>query len=368
MEHEHFSIELDGEEADDLYGDILSMEVELDEDMAGMFRIRLSAQQNRDGTWAYLDDERLSVWKKVVIRAGFAGAAEEIIAGYITHVRPAFEPEPAQTALEVWGMDASVLMDREEKLKDWPNKKDSDIAAELFSAYGLTPDVEDTAVVHDEKVSTIIQRETDMQFLRRLALRNGFECYVEGSTGSFASPKVSASSQPVLAVHFGQETNVNRLALEINALAPASVSMCQVDRAEKKIVTVSTERSLLASLGRTGAAGLLGPGMNPGLVHLGRAVATGTPEMTALCQGLFHQADWFVTGSGEIAGNHYGHVLRPRQTVAIKGAGEAYSGRYYVTRVTHSFSLDGYIQSFQVKRNALMPSGLEDFSSSAGVF
>ena len=36
-------------------------------------------------------------------------------------------------------MDASVLMDREDKLKDWPNKKDSDIATEIFRRYGLTP-------------------------------------------------------------------------------------------------------------------------------------------------------------------------------------------------------------------------------------
>ena len=80
-------------------------------------------------------------------------------------------------------MDGSVLMDREEKLKDWPNKKDSDIAAEIFNLHGFTPEVEDTEVIHDEAVSTVIQRETDIQFLNRLALRNGFECYVEGTTG-----------------------------------------------------------------------------------------------------------------------------------------------------------------------------------------
>src|SRR5216683_2804527 len=126
-------------------------------------------------------------------------------------------------SLEIWGMDGSVLMDREEKLKDWPDKKDSDIAAEIFSLYGLTPETEDTVVTHDEKVSTIIQRETDIQFLRRLALRNGFECYVEGKTGYFRPPQVDAPPQPVLAVHFGDETNVRHLAIEVNALTPTNV-------------------------------------------------------------------------------------------------------------------------------------------------
>ena len=73
------------------------------------------------------------------------------------------------------------------------------------------------------KMSTIIQRETDMQFLKRLALRNGFECYVEGDTGFFAPPAAIGDPQPVLAVHFGDETNVNRFRLEVNALTPTNV-------------------------------------------------------------------------------------------------------------------------------------------------
>ena len=103
--------------------------------------------------------------------------------------------------------------------------------------------VEDTSVVeitHDEAVSTILQRETDMQFLKRLALRNGFECYVEGTTGYFRKPQVGATPQPVLAVHFGEETNVNRLSIEVNALTPANVTMFQVDLTSKGVKAAAT--------------------------------------------------------------------------------------------------------------------------------
>ena len=119
-------------------------------------------------------------------------------------------------------MDGSVLMDREERLYAWPNETDSAIAAKIFSRHGLSPEVTDTEARHDDKISTIIQRETDMQFLKRLALRNGFECYVEGRTGFFRRPQLSADPQPVLAVHFGADTNVNRFSLEVNALAPTN--------------------------------------------------------------------------------------------------------------------------------------------------
>ena len=64
-----------------------------------------------------------------------------------------------------------------------------------------------------------------MQFLKRLAQRNGFECYVEGKTGFFRAPRLRDTPQPVLAVQFGEgETNVNRFSLEVNALTPTRVA------------------------------------------------------------------------------------------------------------------------------------------------
>jgi phage protein D len=365
MEHENIIINIEGEEVRDVYPDIISLEVELDDELASMFRLKLAILQQPEGRWSYLDDTRLRAWKKMTISAGFAGGAEEVMSGYITHVKPDFTADPAQCTLEIWGMDSSVLMDREEKLKDWVNKKDSDIASEIFSLYGFTPAVEDTRIVHDEAVSTIIQRETDMQFLKRLALRNGLECYVEGATGYFRPPQVNGPPQPVLAVHFGKETNVNRFAIEVNALTPTNVAMVQIDRISKEILDAAAESGRQLALGSTDADDLLGTGISPGQVYVGMNTATGNLEMSALCQGLFDQAEWFLTGEGEIAANHYGHVLKPRGTVTVKGIGASYSGVYYVNHVTHRFTADGYIQRFRVKRNALNPTGAENFSGTA---
>jgi len=361
MEHENLIVEIEGSEAEDLYPSLLSLEVELDNELAGMFRMKLSILLDEEGTWSFIDDERLQPWKQVTIKAGFDDTGDELIAGYITHVRPYFDPDMSRCMLEIWGMDKSVMLDRQEKLKDWPNKKDSDIASEIFSLYGLTPDVEDTEVIHDEALSTIIQRETDMQFLKRLARRNGFDCYVEGDTGYFKSADLDSPPQPLLSVQFGEETVVNRLSLEVNALTPVNVAMTQIDKASKEILEASSESSQQTSLGSRNAAGLLGAGMEPAALHISRNAATGTPEMTALCQGIYHKGEWFVTAQGEIAANQYGHVLKARQTVTIRGIGEAYSGIYYVSSVTHLFTAEGYKQFFIGKRNALQPSGAEVF-------
>lgn len=119
-------ITIEGEETPEVYSDLLSLEVEVDDEMASMFRLRLAIMQQPDGVWTYIDDERFSVWKKMTISAGFDTGIEEIMSGYITHVKPEFDPDLTQCTVEIWGIDSSILMDREEKLKDWPNKKDSE--------------------------------------------------------------------------------------------------------------------------------------------------------------------------------------------------------------------------------------------------
>ena len=367
MEHERLRIEIDGAEIEELYPDLLSLEVELDEELAGMFRMQIGLPQQEDGSWRHLDDERLAPWTPVTIKADFDSGEEELIAGYITHLRIDFCGEPTQCMLEVSGMDGSVLMDREDKLKAWANKKDSDIAQEILRSYGFSPEAEDTGIVHDEAVSTIVQRETDMQLLRRLALRNGFECFVEGARGFFRAPQIDADPQPVLAAHFGDETNLARFVAEVNALTPANVAMSQVDRLSKEILDAAVDSGSEPVLGDTGAAGLLAPGMTAGQVHVAMSVATGPAEMTALCRGLFHRGQWFVTVQGAVDAARYGHVLRPRRTVPIKGVGETYSGLYYVSHVTHRFTDCAYAQEFRARRNALRPTGDEPFEGDSGL-
>jgi phage protein D len=343
--------------------DVISLEVEL----ASMFRLRLAIRQQRNGTWTYLDEEQFRPWNPLSITGGFETGMEELLSGYITHVKPDFPRHAAQCSLEIWGMDGSVRMDREEKLQDWPNNKDSAIAAQIFARYGFASFVDDTEIVHDEAVSTIIQRETDMQFLKRLALRNGYECYVEGTTGFFQLPRLANTPQPVLAVHFGNDTNVNHFSLEVNALTPTKVTMFQVDRTNKDTLGRTMEAGQQKVLGAVKAAAIRPPGdlIAPGHVYVSMNAATGGVEMGTLCQELFHQAEWFVTAVGEIDGKRYDHVLKPRQTVTIKGVGATYSGVYYVTHVTHTFTPQGYTQFFRAKRNALMPTGLEDFAGTA---
>jgi hypothetical protein len=61
-----------------------------------------------------------------------------------------------------------------------------------------------------------------------------------------------------------------------------------------------------------------------------------------------------VSGSGTLDTLRYGRVLKARRLVGVRGAGPAFDGLYYVTKVTHSMKRGAYKQSFSLGRNGLV--------------
>jgi hypothetical protein len=63
-----------------------------------------------------------------------------------------------------------------------------------------------------------------------------------------------------------------------------------------------------------------------------------------------------LSASGQLDVLRYGHVLKARQLVSVRGAGAIYDGLYHVKSVTHNIRRGQYKQSFTLKRNALTSS------------
>ncbi len=352
---------IDGTPAPDLFASLLEMEVEEDYRAAAMFRIKLAINREKNGLWRFLDDNRLKLWSKVELSVTLFDEKTLLMAGYVTQIRPSIATDENASVVEIYGLDGSCLMSMEEKINAWPNKSDSDIARTVFQSYNLTPEVEDTQIVHDEAVATIIQRETDIQFLKRLARRNGFECFVKGDKGYFRKPVLIQVPQPVLAAHFGPATNLVSFEARLNALKPAAVEMHQIDTIGKQIQSVAVDTSQQRHLGRDNPASVSAPGGIGARLFVKHAMATGLPEMENLCRALFDEGEWLIEAKGELESVAYGTVLQARSLVPIKGVGEIFSGLYYVTKVKHLFKVDRYTQQFMARRNALAPTGPSDF-------
>ncbi len=78
--------------------------------------------------------------------------------------------------------------------------------------------------------------------------------------------------------------------------------------------------------------------------------------MRALLVGLARAAQRanVTTGDGSLDVLRYGRLLRARELVGVRGAGTAFDGLYYVSRVTHEIGRGAYTQSFTLKRNGLV--------------
>lgn len=161
------SITIADKPAPDLFLVLLEMEVEEDHRLATVFRIRLSIQLQEDGTWNFIDDPRLQLWVKVEIAVSFDDTKTSLVKGYLTNIDLHVDVDENSSYLELKGMDATCLMNLEEKIQDWPNKSDSDIASAVFRKYQLSTKIDDTGITHDPTVSTIMQRDTDIQFLKK---------------------------------------------------------------------------------------------------------------------------------------------------------------------------------------------------------
>lgn len=332
---------------------LIELEVEEHHELAGVFRIKLAIVREKDGLWTFLDQQMARPFAKVEIKMDAGDREELLIVGYVTQIRVHIDEAEGKSYLELVGMDTSCLMSAEEIIKDWPEKRDSAIATEIFKKYGLEVDgVKDTKVDHPEKMSTIIQRESDIQFLKRLARRNGFECVIEGTRAVFGKPDLTATPLPVLAAHFDKETNLTAFDANWNALRPTAVEYQQIDSAAKQIQVVTVNRSAQKQLGKdTAVRPPLPAGKSPQM-FVRHHLTTGIPEAQNLVDAIADEADWFLEVRGEVDTALYGALLRARRKLPIKGVGELLSGLYYVTSVRHVYKVDNYIQHFTARRNA----------------
>ena len=365
---------------------------------AGAFSLRLISRLQDDGSWGYLDDDRLALFNPVNIQIGFiagggiaaavgsllgggggaGGGLSTVFDGYITALKLSLSPDPGGTFVEVNGMDSSVLMNMEEKIATWPNMSDSDIAQQIVGAYGVAVQADSTGTTHQEDATTIVQRATDLQFVRELARRNGLEFYFEtddsGTVNAyFRAPQLDATPQPDLAVQFGDQTNLKSFSAHLTALRPLSVKTEQMDVQANSANTAQVSSVSLTSLGDKDAdsliSGPLGSLVTP-KDALAQTLVLGPPtsdstELQTIAQAVRDESGWFINASGEVNNDAYQNVLRPRRLALVKGAGKTFSGKYYVTRVTHEVRADGsYSQKFEARRNARDLDGSEQFGGS----
>ena len=353
---------------------IKQIEMEDHARMADMLRLRLAVAVKEDGSgWTLLDDTLFTrmVNLRLSVTVG-SGSAQPLINAYVIEVDTKFSNEPGGSELIVTAMDPTVLMHLDEKVKPWPNMKDSDVASAIFAdaSYGFTPVVEDTSWSRQENDHTLIQRGTDIQFLQQLADRNGYECFVEMTDagtleGHFHPPKHDGQPQGTLTVNTGAATNVNRFQARFDMLGPTTAKAATLDPDDASAQSGQADNAKQGEgMGDEPAV----PAERPRKLLLSQLGMAQAGEVQRYAQAVVDRSSWSIVAEGELNTVAYGGVLKAKQPVMVRGVGRQFSGRYYVERVLHTIAGDGaYTQRFTLRRNATGLTGQENFRSDDGL-
>jgi len=295
--------------------------------------------------------------KRVVIGVAFGIVPEVLIDGVITHHQIQPSNEPGLATLTVSGRDLKTVLDLEEKNAQYPNQPDFIIFSQViagYGQYGLIPVPTPTVDIPIELERVPRQQETDLAFVQRLAQRNGFVFYIEpvtlGVNTAYFGPENRLSlPQPALTLDMGAATNLKSLSFQYDALAPVGTTGTFVEPFFKTALPIPQ----LPTLKVPPLA------LKPAPVYrttITRETANQNPVkagVTALAQAM--NTPDAVTASGELDATRYGHVLRARKLVGVRGAGLSYDGLYYVKGVSHSMSRGTYSQSFTLSREGTGP-------------
>jgi len=354
----------------DLLNAVRRIEVEEHAGMADMLRLRLGVAVRSDGSgWTIVDDSLFTRLAEVKLSVTVgSGAATPLMHGYVIDVSSDFSSDPNASELVVTAMDSTVLMHLEEKVKSWPNMKDSDVASAIFSdsQYGFTPVVDDTGFSRQENDHTLIQRGTDIQFLQKLAEHNGYECFVETNDagdveGHFHAPKHDGQPQGTLTVNMGSATNVNRFKVRFDMLRPTTAQAATLDPDDASSQQGQAQEATQAEgMGDEPSV----PADRPRKVLLSQLAMAQSGEVQRYSQSVVDRSSWAIVADGEVNTIAYGGLLKAKQPVMVRGVGRQFSGRYYVERVLHRIVSDGtYVQRFTLRRNATGLTGQENFRS-----
>jgi hypothetical protein len=298
---------------------------------------------------------------RVIIGVMLGVKPEVLIDGIITHHELAPSNEPGRSTLTVTGTDISVMLDLEEKEEKFENQPDFIIFTRLIAAYaqfGLVPKATPTT-----NVPIMLQliprqaRETDLKFIQRMATRNGFVFYIEpvtvGVNKAYFGPENRLGlPQPALSLNMGPSTNIDTLTFSQDGLATVKTKGTFIEPILKLSIPIPSLPSLklpplASSPARALRTVLLRDTSNK---NAGQAASAAVSAVT--------NSPDPVTGKGEVDTVRYGHILRSRKPVGVRGAGRSYDGFYYVQSVTHNIARGEYKQSFSLSREgtgALLP-------------
>jgi hypothetical protein len=345
-----------------LYDAVQLLEVEENADRPDALLIRLPVNRTSAGDLQYVGDGTFEPNTNITLLVTPAGQSPQcIFDGYVLSWRLHLDRTSGASAIDVWAEDASSLMNLNDSVREWTAMTDGEVANQIFSSYGFVPadgNTDDDSPAHDPDQHSLVQRATDLQFLRGLARRNGKLFRVActdtpgARTGYFVTPAVDGDPAATISLVDPETWSVDSLDFDWDVLRPTEVDASQVplDSDTDASVDGSSFSSGLAPLDARSYPTYAGQ-----TATLLLTAAADAPELTLRTAATLRETNWFVRCRGETTVDRLGTTLRVGTVVTIEGAGTLHSGNWLVWNVRHLITVDVVRLQFTLLRNAIGP-------------
>jgi phage protein D len=300
----------------------------------------------------FLVDGRLDAGSEITLLVNWDGRDVCLVKGLVRGQRIHLQRGGQGSLLEVIGADTSIKMDRVSKTTEWPDVTDSETVKSILKSYDYTPDVQSTAANHSIKKHSLVQRATDLRFVRRLATRNGFLFWVSSDeqgneTAHFRRPSLSDDPSAELDIN-SASYNIEQMDIEWDVERPTSVEVTQLNLNDKRVIDGSVAGTPQVALGAENLAAITGDTRSTYLT----APADDGGDLVARGEGVLIEMDWFIRASCTTTLEALGNIVRAHTLVNVSGAGSRYSGKYFVSAVRHEISKEQYRMGIELIRNA----------------
>jgi hypothetical protein len=341
-----------GTRADDLMGlDLAEVHEEIGK--PATFYLRYPVERDADGDLFPLKEPRLGPGAEIAVFQRGAGFDDCLVKGYVFSQQIQLLHGVEGSKVEVIGADSTILMDRETKITQWAdNTSDSDAVSSIIDGYGLTPDVQSTNTRHMENKRTLIQHDTDLNFIRMLARRNGYLFWVRADatlaeTAYFKPAQLDAvADAPLLTINL-ENPNMRAFDITWDVEGPTSVIATAYDGAAKTTIDGS---------------GVPPPTTFPGDVPLSTIVSevrstsviaavADVGDLTGRAAGVLDDSSWFVQATCTVSAQEVGAVIHAHTLVNVDGAGTRFSGSYFVAAARHVMNNDDHLMTLTLVRN-----------------
>jgi phage protein D len=326
----------------DIMEDILQISVEESLHLPSMFTLVINnsafSGRSSDTFWKHTDAFAIGD----AVEIGFADSSNTtsdfddanqgtVLKGEVTAIEVNFTGE-SQAPIIIRGYDVSHRLHRGRKIRSFQSVTDSDMVSTIIGEVGITAGTVSTTSVTYPYVFQ--ENQTNMEFLRERAARNGFELFVQDGKLNFRNPTAGTTLTLTWLIHFSS--------FRVRVTSADQVSSVEVrgwDYVNKEaiVATKSSATTVQTSnghgVGVDKSSSFSGKPSSP-LITIVDQFVTSSSDAEAIAQSLMDELGGeFIHADAKAEGNP---LIRVGKVVSLSEMGK-YSGSYYVTEARHIY-------------------------------